>query len=136
MQPILRTVIFCDDIRREEGNKLSLMGIYTKYFFLLGKVKLPLLLPRLCIYQRWEGLKAHNRIYIQVTRNGEALSQFSKPFEVGVGEIQDPSDFRQINISISPFKVEAYGEYHFKTSVGTSENVIDDSILTIMPAPE
>jgi hypothetical protein len=39
------TALFCDDVRREEGNKLSYMGVYTG---VLGVVSFPALLPRLC----------------------------------------------------------------------------------------
>lgn len=38
------TAIFCDDIRREEGNKHSYMGVYTG---VLGVPAFPALLPRL-----------------------------------------------------------------------------------------
>lgn len=39
------TTIFCDDVRREEGNKLSYMGVYVG---VLGVPKFPTTLPRLC----------------------------------------------------------------------------------------
>jgi hypothetical protein len=38
--------IFCDDVRREEGNKLSYMGVYQS---LLAVQSFPTVLPRLCI---------------------------------------------------------------------------------------
>jgi hypothetical protein len=37
--------IFCDDVRREEGNKLSYMGVYTS---VLGVNSFPAVIPRLC----------------------------------------------------------------------------------------
>jgi hypothetical protein len=40
------TAIFCDDIRKEEGNKLSYMGVYTGF---LGVASFPTALPRLCV---------------------------------------------------------------------------------------
>lgn len=40
------TAIFCDDIRKEEGNKLSYMGVYTGF---LGVTGFPAVLPRLCV---------------------------------------------------------------------------------------
>ncbi len=40
------TAIFCDDIRKEEGNKLSYMGVYTGF---LGVTSFPAVLPRLCV---------------------------------------------------------------------------------------
>lgn len=40
------TAIFCDDIRKEEGNKLSYMGIYNSG---LRAPTFPLVLPKLCV---------------------------------------------------------------------------------------
>lgn len=41
------STIFCDDIRLEAGNKLSLMGVYQG---VLMVPQVPLLLPKLCVY--------------------------------------------------------------------------------------
>jgi len=38
--------IFCDDVRREEGNKLSYMGVYQSVLVVRS---FPIVLPRLCI---------------------------------------------------------------------------------------
>jgi hypothetical protein len=43
--PRFFTAIFCDDIRREEGNKLSYLGVYEG---MLGVPAFPAILPRLC----------------------------------------------------------------------------------------
>lgn|SRR6185437_178597 len=46
MNPLPQLVaIFCDDVRREEGNKLSYMGVYTG---VLGVSGFPAVIPRLC----------------------------------------------------------------------------------------
>jgi hypothetical protein len=39
------TAIMCDDVRREEGNKLSYMGIYSSNLLVPG---FPVALPKLC----------------------------------------------------------------------------------------
>jgi len=39
------TAIMCDDVRREEGNKLSYMGIYSSNLMVPG---FPVALPKLC----------------------------------------------------------------------------------------
>lgn len=41
------TAILADDIRREEGNKQSIMGIYGRDVILS---KIPFLFPKLCVY--------------------------------------------------------------------------------------
>jgi len=38
--------IFCDDVRREEGNKLSYMGVYQGNLLV---PEFPIVLPRLCV---------------------------------------------------------------------------------------
>lgn len=43
------TAIFCDDIRREEGNKLSYMGVYGGDLLVPS---FPAVLPKLCIAMR------------------------------------------------------------------------------------
>jgi len=40
------TAIFCDDVRREEGNKLSYMGVYGTNLLV---PEFPIVLPKLCI---------------------------------------------------------------------------------------
>jgi hypothetical protein len=43
--PKYLTTIFCDDVRREEGNKLSYMGVYVANLLV---PTFPVVLPRLC----------------------------------------------------------------------------------------
>jgi hypothetical protein len=44
-EPWLMSTVVCDDIRKEEGNKLSYMGIYGTNIIVPG---FPLALPKLC----------------------------------------------------------------------------------------
>ncbi len=135
MPPTLKAVIFCDDIRREAGNKLSIMGVYTKQLFLQKDTKLPVRLPRLCIYQRWEGLEGNNKFFFHVTKDNQGLEQFRKPIEIPVST-KDPADFTQIVVQLHGFKVDTYGDYHFRTSLETPQNIVDDSVLTIALSKE
>lgn len=43
-EPRVAHCVFCDDIRQEIGNKLSLMGVYAADLFIVGKP--PIVLPR------------------------------------------------------------------------------------------
>ena len=45
--PRVTHCLFCDDIRQEVGNKLSLMGLYFGEIFVVGKA--PQILPKLCV---------------------------------------------------------------------------------------
>lgn len=44
-------VVFCDDIRQELGNKLSLMGVYSDVVNVVQELDM---LPKLCIFARLE----------------------------------------------------------------------------------
>ena len=131
MSPILKAVIFCDDIRNEEGNKVSLMGVLGKQLLLNEETKLPARLPILSVYQRWEGFeKGRTPLYMQIMKDGKFLEQYPKPIELAV----DPSAssvYVNIAIRLVGFKVVTYGDYHFRTSVGTPENVLDETVLKI-----
>lgn len=45
------SVIFCDDVRIEVGNKFSFMGVYTGDYVIQGATAgVPIAIPRLCVY--------------------------------------------------------------------------------------
>src|SRR5215472_6476318 len=46
-------VIFCDDIRSEIGNKISLIGIYTNSIIIPAEVQFPVTLAKLGIAIFW-----------------------------------------------------------------------------------
>lgn len=48
LNPPYINAVFCDDVRREEGGKVSLMGIYQSTLTVTGTI-LPIVLPKICI---------------------------------------------------------------------------------------
>lgn len=44
--------IFCDDVRLEIGNKLSLMGVFQEVFV----QQLPVVLPKMAVLTQWRGV--------------------------------------------------------------------------------
>jgi len=73
------TSIFCDDIRREEGNKLSYMGVYAGSLFVPN---FPAVLPKLCIAVQMR---------TSPSPPGELLFRLLKDDEV-IAEREMPSD--------------------------------------------
>jgi hypothetical protein len=74
------TSIFCDDIRKEEGNKFSYMGIYSSG---LRAATLPLVLPKLCVamslHCRGAGTRPSSLVYM-LYRDAELLAEL--PFDM------------------------------------------------------
>ncbi|MDP2157416.1 MAG: hypothetical protein Q8K68_06885 [Nitrospirota bacterium] len=50
MKPSLSYTIICDDVRQEEGGKISLMGLFENIYAL----SFPVLQPRLALMSEWE----------------------------------------------------------------------------------
>jgi hypothetical protein len=53
----------CDDIRSEEGNKVSLMGLYDESMLL---PQIPAKIPKLCLFQRWSEVPVGAKVNIEV----------------------------------------------------------------------
>jgi hypothetical protein len=64
--------LYCDDVRQETGNKLSLMGVYQSALFV---PTLPFTLPKLCIVVevRTSGSEPFGELKIEVLKNNDVL---------------------------------------------------------------
>ncbi|MGO9603653.1 MAG: hypothetical protein ACLQAT_09695 [Candidatus Binataceae bacterium] len=62
----LEVSIICDDIRTEEGHKLSLMGIYDEALLL---AQIPGKLLKLSLYQRWRDVPRGATVKVELRGN-------------------------------------------------------------------
>lgn len=131
---------FCDDIRQEIGNKVSLMGCYGPSM-LVGA--LPVVLPKLCV---------HVRIYTPIDRPFSRLSVRLMCEKELLGEMQFPQEdalpaelpnthhrphakwwMRTTVIALSPFPVEK--PCRLSVEADTEEGVISGQSFWIEQAP-
>lgn len=74
VQPIRRSAraVYCDDVRQETGNKLSLMGVYQSSLIV---PTLPFVLPKLCILVevRTSASEPFGELKVEVLKNKEVL---------------------------------------------------------------
>lgn len=110
------SAIFCDDIRMEVGNKLSMIGVYNGVMLVPA---FPITLPKLCIAlsARTDGRNPFKQLVFRVLKGEELLVEVPIPIEA-FPEIQvplagdvaiNPNDRLQVcngNIVISPFVVD------------------------------
>ncbi len=105
------TATFCDDIRHEMGNKLSLMGCYQGELIV---PEIPIVLPKLCVYaSAWtpkdRPFKSLTLRVIQGDENELARLELpTLPLDEGV-RIQDATATRNTvstAIAFSPFSIE------------------------------
>ena len=129
----LAYTIFCDDVRLEVGNKLSLMGVFHQILV----QHFPVTVMKFAVVTQWRGEGRHLsevRILTDDRRQAVVLAEHS-PFEVSTGGVAN-------NISFF-FNVEfpQPGRYHVQTLIDSS--LADEQELTIVlvdatgnPAPD
>jgi hypothetical protein len=99
--------LICDDIRFEQGNKVSLMGVYTDGILVSG---LPFIFPRLCLFQLLDDCQHVRKI--KVALRGPKLNVPPVEFEATTG---GKSKVRAI-ITFTNVKFEEEADYEFDVS--------------------
>lgn len=97
--------IVCDDIRLEEGNKVSLMGIYAQGIFVS---QLPFIFPKLCLAQQFEDDMESRELTVVLV--GPKLKKQAK-----LQSKERTRDIVSIFIGFGGVQVSEEGEYRFET---------------------
>jgi hypothetical protein len=133
------SVQFCDDLRQEIGNKISLMGCYD-YSMLLESI--PATLPKLCaqikIYTPIN--RPFTRLSVRLMRDEDLLGEVEIPREELSTEHPNPdhlaqSKWRMITamLVMSPFPVEKPS--HLTVEADTEDGVLRGGSFWIDRAP-
>ena len=120
--PQLAYTVFCDDVRLEVGNKLSLMGVFHQILV----QHFPVTVMKFAVVTQWRGGGRHLsevRILSEDRQHPVVLAEPS-PFEVATGGVAN-------NISFF-FNVEfpRPGRYHVQTLIDSS--LADEQELTLV----
>ena len=118
----LSYTIFCDDVRLEVGNKLSLMGVFHQILV----QHFPVTVMKFAVVSQWRGAGRHLsevRILTDDRQRPVVLAE-PAPFEVAAGGVAN-------NISFF-FNVEfpEAGRYHVQTLIDSS--LADEQELTLL----
>lgn len=113
--------LFCDDVRLEVGNKLSLMGVFQHIFV----QQLPVSLIKFAVVNHWRGEGAHLSEVRILTPDRQQPVVVSQPtrFEVGPGGVADNISFF-VNVTFP-----AAGQYWVQTLVDST--LFDEQSLTV-----
>ena len=120
----LAYTIFCDDVRLEAGNKLSLMGVFQNMMV----EQLPVSLIKFAVVNHWEGEGVHLsevRILAPDRRQPVVVSQPTR-FEIAPGGFADNISFF-VNVTFP-----APGQYWVQTLIDS--NLFDELPLTVVDA--
>lgn len=120
----LMYTLFCDDVRLEVGNKLSLMGVFQNIMV----QQLPVSLIKFAVVNHWRGEGTHLaevRILTPDRQHPIAVSQ-PAPFEIAPGGFADNISFF-VNVT---FPVA--GQYWVQTLVNST--LFDEQPLQVMDA--
>lgn len=118
----LSYTVFCDDVRLEVGNKLSLMGVFHQIMV----QHFPVTVMKFAVVTQWRGDGRHLsevRILTEDRQQAVVLAEPS-PFEIASGGVAN-------NISFF-FNVEfpAPGRYHVQTLIDSS--LADEQEMTLV----
>jgi len=116
--------IFCDDVRLEVGNKLSLIGVFQNMLV----QQLPISLIKFAIVNHWRGegrYLSEVRILSPDKKQPVVVSE-PAPFEIAVGGHADNVSFF-VNVTF-----HTPGEYWVQTLINSS--LFDEQPLVIMDA--
>ena len=116
--------IFCDDVRLEVGNKLSLMGVFQNIMV----QQLPVSLIKFAVVNHWRGSGAHLSEVRILSPNKEQPVVVSQPtrFEVAPGGHADNISFF-VNVVFT-----APGQYWVQTLVDST--LFDEQPLVVVDA--
>src|SRR5436853_7287940 len=112
--------LFCDDVRREVGNKLSYMGVCQSIIV----PQLPVWLPKLAVVNHWRGNGAHLsevRILMPDRQQALVVSQPAR-FEINQGSADNISFFVNVTFPVA-------GQYFVQTLIDS--NLFDERPLTV-----
>ncbi len=116
--------LFCDDVRLEVGNKLSLMGVFQNIMV----QQLPVSLIKFAVLNHWRGEGVHLsevRILTPDRKQPVVVSQPTR-FEIAAGGFADNISFF-VNVTFP-----AAGQYWVQTLVDS--NLFDELPLTVSDA--
>ncbi len=131
---MLLDFIVCDDIRNEQGDKSTLVGVYGEILRIARAdgqpVSWPVLLPKLGVFLRTKpvGDFAPDRFVLTYTHNGAKIGRVEGPMV-----IVDPSRPYTIAAVAAPFPLPGPGKIQFQLSFQkgdiTRQVVIDRAVV-------
>ena len=118
--------IFCDDVRLEVGNKLSLMGIFQNIMV----QQLPVSLIKFAVVNHWRGEGAHLSEVRILSPDKKTPIMVSQPtrFEIAPGGFADNISFFVNAVFHEP------GQYWIQTLINS--NLFDEQPLMIVDASQ
>lgn len=135
------TAIFCDDIRHEMGNKISLMGCYQEELMIPAT---PFVLPKLCVYaSAWTPKeRLFKSLTLRVVQDDEnELARLDVPMLPldEVARVQDATSTRKTvstAIAFSPFPIEKPTSLRLLATTEEGEIIGPRLLIKIAAAPE
>lgn len=124
--------LICDDIRFEQKNKLSYIGVYSDGILV---PKLPFTFPRFCVAQEYESDRGE-QFNIRARLRGPKLNL---PTIEGIRSPRSSDSNRvKLPLIISPLVVEEEGDYFFEVYIeGSKEpNFVTKFYVRLMPKSE
>jgi hypothetical protein len=133
MPPLLDTILFCDDIRQEAGNKLTVVGIYGRHLFLPRDAQFPAGIRQLSIYLRFADVVGGEILRLKVVLGTRIVFEPKEPTLLSVPLHRD--EYSSVGLFLVPFAFESFGDYTIQLYWDDEVRPFKEEILTVSPAP-
>lgn len=125
----------CDDIRSEEGGKLTFVGYYGRA---IRTGTLPALLPKLCFIAQFEPIAEGTKLNLSVINPGGKLLMTVNDLNVPALDqsVLVPAEFRiaQIMFQITPMPLNEEGRYRVDFAFPNSSILHVDFYVAVDPS--
>jgi len=115
-------IILCEDIRKEIGNRVSLIGILDDDIVLPA---IPHIFPKLCLFAM---LKDVNNKILPTNLDIQIVSPGTEPVKLGIGFAPPKQKGKPknatIGIEFSPFQVQCAGETRIEIRISGQEKPV------------
>jgi hypothetical protein len=113
--PAVRSVIICDDVRREDNGKEILIGVYNDKIVIDRQP--PFLLPTLCVRFVMKIDSGEHKIDLSITGpDRNEIVKLTTNINVPTAEYLTAVSFR-----LTPFAITSLGNYHINLELGESQ---------------
>lgn len=118
--PKAKYALLCDDIREEKSNKMILVGLYSSKIIFHNP--LPALLSKLCLRICFDVSKPYLETFNLLIKKPN--KSVMGPFPVNIPPDSEGMGESYLNVTFSPFSVEAEGSHDIYTEHGGKEEWI------------
>lgn len=122
------SMLICDDVREESGNKISIMGLFDQVILVKNPITT---LPQLCFFTILENVhvKLEKVVFTIINPENKKIS-----FTLEIKNEKKSRKNHRIIVKLAPFQIAGFGEYRIILSLPDTKDSFFEKKLAIKSA--